>query len=65
MTEHEKMRQRAFKISDTDWQTTKALARREGVTVGTFINMLIKGYAVQHGFKWQGGLKRGRPRKDK
>lgn len=60
----EKMKARSFKLTEQDWQTTKALAEREGITPGRFINMLIKGYAIQHGFTWQGGLKWGRPRKD-
>lgn len=61
----EKMINRGVKFTETDWNTVKALAAREGITPGRFINMLIKGYAIQHGFTWQGGLKWGRPRKEK
>lgn len=65
MDDHKRMISRGVRFHPTDWQTIKEMAKREGVTPGLFLNMLAKAYALQHGFKWIGGQKWGRPRKDK
>jgi hypothetical protein len=57
----EKMKVRSIKMVEADWVTLQTIAKREGKSVNQLINELCKGYVIQHGGKWQGGQKRGRP----